>query len=105
MGIKIVLREYLAQLKAQELQKPVKQRRIVPNYSAMAEEANVSRTALTEFVNNSHRGINRDILEAAIELLRSRGFEVDVCDLIMYTPSDEDLSVPAQVDEAANPPR
>jgi hypothetical protein len=102
MEIKIVLREYLTQLKAEEQRRQVKQRRIAPNFSALAEEANVSRTALTDFANNSHRGINRDILRAAIELLRSRGFEVDVCDLIVYGPSEDDLPVLSQADETEN---
>ena len=102
MLIKVVLKEYLDDLRAQEQHKPVHRRRVLPTISELAEAAQVSKPAVNDLLNNANRGINREILGQAIQLLRGRGFQVDVSDLVVYLPGEDDKS-PLTKTEANEP--
>lgn len=90
MSVLVILNEYLDTLRKQEKEKPVNLRRFVPTIDDMADTSNFSRTAFYDFANNKPRGINREMADTAIKVLRSCGFAVDVSDIIKYIPNETD---------------
>jgi hypothetical protein len=89
MTIKITLKEYLQQIKNEEKKKPIQHRRVVPRIVDFAEVAGVSRTGFIKFMNNSNKGFSREMVGSTMMLLRSRGFPVEVQDLIVYTAPED----------------
>jgi hypothetical protein len=87
VAVIITLREHLAQLEAQEAQRPPKHRRHVPTLTELAEAINLSRQGMYNFASGDVKLVNRELLAAIINELRARGFATDVTDLLKAFPA------------------
>ena len=85
MAVEVTIKRYLEVVRAQEILKPESERRKVPRIEDFANAASVTKTAFIDFMNNKPRGINRDIMDSSIKLLRKSGFAVGITDLVAFT--------------------
>jgi hypothetical protein len=85
MPVKVIVREYIEQLREAEDKKPVGHRREIPTVTDFANAAGVSNQAYIDFSKDrTQTRLNRPCLSATIKLLRNCGFDTDVSDLLIY---------------------
>lgn len=92
MAVKVILRDYLVNLKEQEQTKPLPERRHIPTVVQFADAAGVSKTGFLDFTHNRNQSINRKIMNCSIKLLRACGFATDISDLVVYIPDEDDYT-------------
>lgn len=82
--MKVVVREYLKQLKESEQTKPVSQRRPIPTVREFADFTGISKTGFIDFTHNRTDSINRRVVGGVIMLLRECGFNTNIQDVLEY---------------------
>ncbi|MHC4792126.1 MAG: hypothetical protein ACYS8Y_11970 [Planctomycetota bacterium] len=82
--IKIILREYLNELKQSEMGKPIFERRHVPVIREFVEAARTTESNFYKFLRNGQENINRGFLDASVKLLKTQGFDVRVENVIEF---------------------
>ena len=80
--VRITIKNVLQRVKAEELSKPVSERRYVPTLTALAKASGVSRQAYTMLVNNQTKHISKDVLGASLQTLQDLGYDVSFDDLL-----------------------
>lgn len=84
MTVKVVVKEYLEQLKESEQGRPVSQRRPIPTVEEFAKFSGISKTGFIDFTHNRTDSINRKVIDGVITLLRECGFETSIQDVLKY---------------------
>jgi hypothetical protein len=87
----ITLKSYLARLDEGEARRPPEQRRPVPQLDELAADIGVNRVTLSDLVNNKGKYLNLEIGARIISVLRGRGFDTDVADILAYEEIDAGL--------------
>lgn len=82
--MKVVVKEYLEQLKESEQSKPVSQRRPIPTVEEFASFSGISKTGFISFTHNRTDSINRKVVDGVITLLRECGFDTGIQDVLKY---------------------
>lgn len=91
--VRVTISAYLKQLKKDERQKPLLERRRIPIGREIAEAAGVSLSGYYQWSRNQADGINRKLTGAAIGLLRHHGFPTTFDDILEFV-SSEDTGLP-----------
>lgn len=84
MSVQVMLSEYIKKLKAEESVRPVHLRRHVPTIRELVEASGTTESNYYKFLRNDQKDINRHYINSSIGLLRIRGFDVQLCDIIKY---------------------
>lgn len=84
MTVKVVVKEYLEQLKESEQGRPVSQRRPIPTVEEFAKYSGISKTGFIDFTHNRTDSINRKVVDGVITLLRECGFDTGIQDVLKY---------------------
>ncbi len=87
--VKVAIIQYLRQLRKDERQKPILERRRIPVGKDFAEAAGVSLAAYYRWARNTEAGINRKLIGAAIGLLRHCEFDTTFNDILEYDQKRE----------------
>jgi hypothetical protein len=82
--IQVTLRKYLLELKETEAKKPILERRQIPVIREFIEVAGCTESNFYKFLRNGQRDINRGFLDASVKLLKARGFNVQIDDIIHF---------------------
>lgn len=82
----IALKEHLERLKAIETLKAGK-RKEVPSMDGLAKEVGLHRGTLNRIANNHGKAIKFEVLNSIIETLRELGFDTDISDILIYSPT------------------
>ena len=85
----VTLRSYLQRLKEGERSKPKSERRDVPTLAEIAAELGVTETTISNVSTNNIKQMNLEMGGRIIALLRSKGFSMEVSDLLVYRPPDD----------------
>ena len=80
----IVLKSYLSDLENNEMTKPRKMRQKVPNLSDIARDTGITYANINKLANNRIGGIKFSTADKIIKSLRSRGFDMQLADLIKF---------------------
>jgi len=80
----IRLEAYLAELKAEEANKPPGQQRMIPTVADLARAIGMSHQGLSNIVKNDVKQLSLETGAKIIAEMRRRGFDMDVHDLIAY---------------------
>ena len=89
MSVLVVLEKYVGRLREAESKKPVQLRHFVPTIKELCEVSGASESNFNRFLNNKHRGINRDYVYTSLQLLNARGFPTTFDDILEYIPNGE----------------
>lgn len=80
----VKLKSYLAKLEDEERFKSVGERRVVPTITDLAKEAGVSRVQMQRVVSGDIQSLKLTVGGSIIKILRQRGFDADVNDILEY---------------------
>lgn len=82
----LALKALLLRLEAEELQKPLGQRRAVPTAVELAQVAGVHRATIYGYLSGDVKRLNLEAGAAILSELWRRGFLVGVSDLLIFHP-------------------
>lgn len=82
--MRIALKHYLDTIAYEEGFKPQKDRRNVPTITALAGEVGVTRSQMHRILSNEVKSLNLDIADKIITVMRQRGFDMAITDIVDY---------------------
>lgn len=82
----VSINEHLARLQSIENQKPLNQRRPVPNLAELVKISGINRASLYNLAGGKYESVNLEHLSAVINAIRSKGFSATVADLLTEYP-------------------
>lgn len=82
--ILVRIKPLLDRLRGEEGYKPLPEKRKVPTIQELAKAANISSAAMSNIVNNKVKQVNIEVLSKTICLLKHRGFDVELTDVIEF---------------------
>lgn len=81
----IRLQAYLAELEAQEANKPPGAQRPIPTVADLARDIGMSHQGLSNIIKNDVKQLSLETGAKIIAAMRARGFQMEVSDLIAYS--------------------
>ena len=84
MPVRIALKHYLDTIAYEEGFKPQKDRRKIPTITALAGEVGITRSQMHRILSNEVKSLNLDIADKIITVMRKRGFDMAVTDIVDY---------------------
>lgn len=83
--VRVKIREYLDQIRADEKKKPREQRKKIPNQSEMARAFGTHRQTISSFLSrDNHQRLDLELLDSIISQLRANGHDVQITDIFEY---------------------
>ena len=84
MPVRIALKHYLDTIAYEEGFKPQKDRRKIPTITALAGDVGITRSQMHRILSNEVKSLNLDIADKIITVMRKRGFDMAVTDIVDY---------------------
>jgi DNA-binding Xre family transcriptional regulator len=84
MPVRIALKHYLDTIAYEEGFKPQKDRRNVPTITALADEVGITRSQMHRILSSEVKSLNLDIADKIITVMRQRGFDMAITDIVDY---------------------
>lgn len=82
--MRIALKHYLDTIAYEESFKPQKDRRKVPTITALAGDVGITRSQMHRILSNEVKSLNLDIADKIITVMRQRGFDMAITDIVDY---------------------
>ena len=82
--MRIALKHYLDTITYEEGFKPQKDRRKIPTITALAGDVGITRSQMHRILSNEVKSLNLDIADKIITVMRKRGFDMAVTDIVDY---------------------
>ena len=82
--MRIALKHYLDTIAYEEGFKPQKDRRNVPTITALADEVGITRSQMHRILSSEVKSLNLDIADKIITVMRQRGFDMAITDIVDY---------------------
>lgn len=82
--MRIALKHYLDTIAYEEGFKPQKDRRKIPTITALAGDVGITRSQMHRILSNEVKSLNLDIADKIITVMRKRGFDMAVTDIVDY---------------------
>ncbi len=79
---------YLNQLRAEEMSKPVANRKEVPNIEQLAAAADRHPINFSAFINGKSKTFSLEVAQSALDELWRLGFTPQITDIIKYIPPE-----------------
>ena len=84
MPVRIALKHYLDTIAYEEGFRPREARRKVPTVTALAGDVGITRSQMHRILSNDVKSLNLDIADKIISVMRQRGFDMAITDIVDY---------------------
>lgn len=84
MPVRIALKHYLDTIAYEEGFKPRKDRRKIPTITALAGDVGITRSQMHRILSNEVKSLNLDVADKIITVMRQRGFDMAITDIVDY---------------------